>query len=462
MAVSNRDRIERALTLLSTGLDPFIENALSDRVPAGKDWALVLAAKDAGNGTSRAYDRTDVQNQLRVLTESLAPGWLPFDNHLSRAEKSLASELREVRNQWAHQKPFSADDTYRALDTAERLLRATNAVAQADEVRATRVDLQRREFETEVARTTRARTSLPGLEAQGLPAWSDVLTPHPDIAAGRYAASEFAADLHEVAEGRGDAEYSDPVEFFRRTFLTEGLGQLLARATARIAGDTAADPVINLQTNFGGGKTHSMLAVWHLVSGHPAGDYPQEIQELLAGIDISGWDKTVRRVALVGNEIPTGQPMSKSDGTQVNTLWGELAWQLGGRQAYNLLAQADATASNPGALLKGLLARYSPCVILIDEWVAYARGLYARRPVRRNVRDPIHFCPDAHRSRLGDPGCAAARIGASLRRPAGGRRSRRLGSRNWRRARAASIGPVAKRRRPDIIRVAACILAGVF
>jgi len=378
MATSNRDRIERALTLLSTGLDPFIENALSDRVPAGKDWTLVLAAKDGVNGAARNYERTDVQNQLRVLTESLAQGWFPFDNHLSRAEKSLASELREVRNQWAHQKPFTADDTYRALDTAERLLRAANAVAQADEARATRVDLQRREFETEVARTTRARTTLPGLEAQGLPAWSDVLTPHQDIATGRYAASEFAADLHEVAEGRGDAEYSDPVEFFRRTFLTEGLRQLLARATARLSGDAAADPVINLQTNFGGGKTHSMLAVWHLVSGHPAGDYPQEIQELLAGTDISGWGKTVRRVALVGNEIPTGQPMRKPDGTEINTLWGELAWQLGGHEAFDLLAGSDATASNPGALLKELLARYSPCVILIDEWVAYARGLYAR------------------------------------------------------------------------------------
>jgi hypothetical protein len=70
--------------------------------------------------------------------------------------------------------------------------------------------------------------------------------------------------------------------------------------------------------------------------------------------------------------------MRKDDGTEVNTLWGELAWQLGGHDAYELVAGSDATASNPGAMLKDLLARYSPCVILIDEWVAYARGLYAR------------------------------------------------------------------------------------
>ena len=84
MATSNRDRVERALTLLST--DPFIENALSERVPAGKVWTLVLAAKDAGNGTTRTYERTDVQDQLRALTENLAPGWFPFDDHLSLTE----------------------------------------------------------------------------------------------------------------------------------------------------------------------------------------------------------------------------------------------------------------------------------------------------------------------------------------------------------------------------------------
>jgi predicted AAA+ superfamily ATPase len=376
VATSNRDRVERGLALLSEGVEPLIARALAAKVPAGHDWTVLLAAKDGVPG--KRYDPVDVQNQLRVLTETVLPGWFPFDDHLSRAEKSLASELREVRNQWAHQKPFSADDTYRALDTTERLLRAANAVPQADEVRSIRVDLQRREFENEVGKTTRARTSLPGLESQGLPAWSDVLTPHTDIASGRYAASEFAADLHEVAEGRAGAEYSDPVEFFRRTYLTEGLKQLLSRAAARLTGDRNADPVINLQTNFGGGKTHSMLSVWHLVSGRPASDYPQEIQDLLSGVDIAGWDKTVRRVALVGNEIPPGQPMKKADGTEVNTLWGELAWQLGGRQGYDLLAESDRTATNPGALLKELLATYAPCVILIDEWVAYARGLYVR------------------------------------------------------------------------------------
>jgi hypothetical protein len=393
MATSNRDRVGHVLELLSAGLDAFIARAVTERVPPDEDWTALLAAKDAGKGIGgKTYERSDVQNQLRMLTETVVPGWFPFDAYLSRAEKSLASELRDVRDKWAHQKSFSADDTYRALDTAERLLRAAGAVPQADETRSLRVDLQRREYDTEVARAARTHTAVTGFESQGLPAWRDVLTPHPDVAAGRYATSEFAADLHQVAFGNDDAtddagqEYRDPVEFFRRTYLTDGLKDLLRRAAARLSGDMAADPVINLQTNFGGGKTHSMLAVWHLVSGHPVASYPQDVQELLDGTAVAG-GKKVGRVALAGNEIAPNLPIRTEDGVEVNTLWGELAWQLGGRDAYDMLAEADRTGTNPGAALKRMLAAYSPCVILIDEWVAYARGLYTRDDLRGGTFD---------------------------------------------------------------------------
>jgi hypothetical protein len=133
--------------------------------------------------------------------------------------------------------------------------------------------------------------------------------------------------------------------------------------------------VINLQTNFGGGKTHSMLALWHVAAGLPVGQVPQETQELLTN---NGYIVTkVNRVAVVGNHFsPYGT--TKDDGTHVNTIWGELAWQLGGSEAYALVAKADADRTTPGAALHDLLAKYSPAVILIDEWVAYARSLVGR------------------------------------------------------------------------------------
>ena len=95
--------------------------------------------------------------------------------------------------------------------------------------------------------------------------WREVVTPHPDVASGRYQQAEFAADFWQVYKERATSEYGDPVEFFRRTFLAAGLKDLLVGPCADLAGQSA-DPVVELQTNFGGGKTHSMLALYHLFS----------------------------------------------------------------------------------------------------------------------------------------------------------------------------------------------------
>ena len=84
----------------------------------------------------------------------------------------------------------------------------------------------------------------------------------------------------------------------------------------------------------------------------------------------------VKRVVLVGNKISPGNPVKKDDGTLVHTLWGELAWQLGGRQAYEHVRADDEKATNPGDVLRDLFNNYGPCLVLIDEWVAYARQLH--------------------------------------------------------------------------------------
>ena len=162
--------------------------------------------------------------------------------------------------------PFSADDTYRALDTMERLLTAVDATAEADAVRKLRRDAQAAAFSAETRRAVQVVT---GVEGHGLKPWREVITPHKDVRDGNMRGAEFAADLYWVSKGEGSREYVEPVEFFRRTYLTDGLRELLAAATRRIGGDRNAPPVWNLQTNFGGGKTHSMLALYHLLSGTP-------------------------------------------------------------------------------------------------------------------------------------------------------------------------------------------------
>ncbi|WFR83891.1 Swt1 family HEPN domain-containing protein [Arthrobacter sp. Y-9] len=380
MAISNIDRIGNALDLLAAELGPFIARVLVPQLPAGvTDWTRILAAKDGIAG--KEYLSNDPQVQLRVLTEPLGALKYPFNGHLSRAEQNLASELRAVRDSWAHRKPFSADDTYRALDTTERLLRAIGAAGSADAVRKAKADVQRSAYAEETRRDTRAIAEMPALASTDLAPWREVLQPHSDIAANDFARAEFAADLHQVATGaESSVDYNDPVEFFHRTFLTEGLKTLLGIAARRISGDMNAAPVVNLQTAFGGGKTHSMLAVWHLFSGRQLSEFPQGVQDLVngLGLDTSVVATEVKKVAIVGNELSPGQPWEKPDGTVIRTIWGELAWQLGGPDGYAIVAEADRTGTNPGASLRTLIERHAPAVILIDEWVAYARGLYGQ------------------------------------------------------------------------------------
>jgi predicted AAA+ superfamily ATPase len=385
MAISNRDRIGRGFELLAAGLGPFVDEQMASAVPAGTDWVEVLRARDAQRqGSAKELSKTDPQVLLRVLTEE----WRVFKDRLSRAEQSFASELRDTRNRWAHNETFSADDTYRALDTAERLLTAVGAVGQADEVRRLRAEHQRAVFEAETRRLVRQQETGGTVASQGLKPWREVLAPHEDVATGNFSASEFAADLHMVAFGGDDQtvgrEYLDPVEFFRRTFLTEGLRDLLDRAVRRIGGDSNASPIINLQTNFGGGKTHSMLALWHLFSGMPVDSLPQEVQDVVAGRRVPA---RVRRVALVGTHLSPGETSTKVDGTAVQTLWGELAWQLGGPAAYAKVAAADVSRTNPGDVLRSLISEYAPCLILIDEWVAYARQLWGREDLPSGTFD---------------------------------------------------------------------------
>ena len=384
MATSNRERIDDGLAILAAGLLPFVDAVMGAAAPAGQDWVRLLQDRDnARQGTKHEYARDDPRFLLKVLTD----GRQAFRGKLSRAEQGFASELMAVGNLWAHGDKFDARSTYRALDTMELLLTAVGATDEAEQIRKLARDTRQAEFNAE---TRQAIQSVGGIAGSGLRPWREVIVPHKDVMHGNLRGAEFAADLYYVSIGEGSREYTDPVEFFRRTYLTEGLKDLLQRAARRVGGDSNASPVVNLQTNFGGGKTHSMLALWHLLSGSELSRYPDELQKLLAGHDIAKLGRSARRVALVGNHIAAGKGSVKARGTpyetHVKTLWGELAWQLGAarggdaeaRAAYEIVADADVTRSNPGAALGELIAVCAPCLILIDEWVAYARQLYGR------------------------------------------------------------------------------------
>ena len=130
--------------------------------------------------------------------------------------------------------------------------------------------------------------------------------------------------------------------------------------------------MIQLQTAFGGGKTHTMLAVYHLATAEaPASDLAG-IPPILDRARITAVP-SAQVVVLDGHILAPNMPQTRGRIT-VHTLWGELAWQLGKEDAYARIKEADTSGTSPGKeVLTQLLAAYAPCVILMDELVAYVR-----------------------------------------------------------------------------------------
>lgn len=201
--------------------------------------------------------------------------------------------------------------------------------------------------------------------------WREVARPHKDVLEGTFQQSDFAADISRVANGTATAEYQDAENFFARTYVTEGMKQLLVTVARRLNG-LGSDPVMELKTNFGGGKTHTLLAVYHLATYSGKSAELAGISDVLKAARVSDVPKA--KVAVIdGNALAPNQPMKK-DGLSIRTLWGQLAYQLLGADGYAKVAESDEAGTSPGkTILEGLLKEAGPCVILMDELVAYYR-----------------------------------------------------------------------------------------
>lgn len=374
MALSNRQRVEQALDLLNKALRPYVEREMKSVYGAAKwEQQAVLALGDRPLLKAGNWDTT------ALLSVVIGEWQNVFRRNLGSTERSIVGEMREVRNRWAHQEVFSTDDTYRVFDNVHRLLHAIGA-KEAVDLERQKQELLRLRFEEQAKKET-VKASVAPVESTaattlGLKPWREVITPHPDVHSGRYQQAEFAADLGQVHRNEGSDEYRDPVQFFQRTYITQGLKTLLSGALQRLSG-SGGDPVVELQTNFGGGKTHSMIALYHFFSGTDAGKL-RDIEPVLDDAKVTKLPKANRAV-LVGHELPLAEPQKKKDGTVVHTMWGDLAWQLLKKDGYELVAEADRKGVSPGsAALRDLFKLAEPCLVLIDEWVAHARQLLGK------------------------------------------------------------------------------------
>lgn len=391
MATTNHERVGRALSLLRDGIRPGLEKAWRSKL--GDDWLTQL------NGKLSIPDRDPNPDDLSFLLKGMEVTWNQFFRDVfGRSERSYVHLLRDARNEWAHNKRFSSSETYRILDFCEILLNAFQAKEQVEEVQALRKSLQRQVF-TEEARSEERKVASEASKGEpqaGLAPWREVVAPHPDVASGRFEQAEFAADLYQVLSGRAEEEYQDPVSFFARTYITDGLRDLIRIAARRLSGG-GGDPVIELQTSFGGGKTHSLIALYHLAAGVPIGrlaGVPEVLEE-----DHLDLPAKVNRAVFVGQMMSPSTVHTKDDGTEVRTIWGELAWQLGGREGYAMVAEDDVNATNPGSKLIDLFERFGPAPDP-DRRVGGVCPAVARQGRRdsapgRGLRWSVHLRPGA-------------------------------------------------------------------
>src|SRR6266851_5771748 len=351
----------------------------------GAHW-LHYASRAQGGSAGAALDEYG-------LLKTMIDNWREvFDEAFGRNEKhrvwNFTSMALEARNATSHLSvPIQDNEALRYLDAMHQLFTAAKAPA-GEVAELTRLyDEQRRSGlalpSGAAAEPALAPASLPisgeGEEKSGkaLRPWIEVALPHPDVLANRFKEADFAANLGAVAAGAISDDYATPESFFRITFLTEGLKRVLRGVLQRLAG-TDGDPVIGLQTAFGGGKTHTMLAAYHLANAENL-SLLEGVQPLAEGVGVSTW-RRAKIAVFVGSSEGPDVSLRLENGPKVYTPWGYIAWQIAGDAGLKLVAEAEAARTNPGSnLLVDVLKLAGPSIVLLDELVMFARQLPEER-----------------------------------------------------------------------------------
>ena len=278
-----------------------------------------------------------------------------------RDVRSAIGLITEARNKVAHPgaEDMSPGYALSRLHEIADILGQINAPEQKREVEAIRDTLL-----TSATPALEAKPKLPRRKAADLTPWRDVIRPNTDVIEGTFRKSEFAADLQEVFEGKAEsAEYGETDIFFNQTYITPGLRQLLVNTLKRLGGKSG-DPVIQLKTGFGGGKTHSLIALYHLVNGAnilrelpTEGEYARLREEIDDIMEEAEWEHGVPLNAnvsvLVGTYLSTTDADETTQGNPLNTLWGRMADQLGGQDAYDFIRKAALEGISPGGKAVG-------------------------------------------------------------------------------------------------------------
>lgn len=408
---SNKTRLGKMLELVGVGLPAYVEGSLEAHY--GQNWRQHAQFPDS---IARG-GRLDVQGLLRLFQNE----WRDvFSRQLGHNVRDAVTATNAGRNAWAHVAAGAdvpQDVTLRALLGAAELLEGIKA-PNARAARALADGLIGHMASRTATATAEATSSAPpvatsaepapaepkrptltlaskaagpaappaaqlglgfneGRKVGALEAWRFIAPPREDITAGRLTLDHFAANLAVVDREEVGGAYGDADEFFRSTHMTGGLKLVLESGASRLAHGVGPS-VIGLQTNFGGGKTHTMLALLHLARATDPLSL-QGVREILG--DGAGGLKGAKAVAFSGSDKGPDVPLIYAQGRPIRTIWGYLAYRLAGDEGLALIAGAEEAGTNPGgeALEKVLRATGGPALILLDEIVAYVKQLGGER-----------------------------------------------------------------------------------
>ena len=397
----NRDALHRAIDIYRDALRPFIIRCLR-RVPGTTVEGAI--ARSLPPHQANQFDQDLVLNKnnlesaidVNLFPSLIQKSWREAFSTEFREDKTIQSELwmiSKARNQVSHPgtRDLESEYTRTHLFLIADALGRINAREQKQAVEEIRDQLTTPSAVEENAGAAsqlgQADGGLSREQPANLKPWREVIRPNQDVAQGSYQQAEFAADLQQVHDGRAAPEhYGNPVDFFNHTYITPGIRTLLVNAMKRLTGK-GGDPVIQTKTGFGGGKTHSLIALYHLVKHidaltNPSDDKDskrtsKEIRGILeeAGVN-SDADVDAQIAVLDGTYLSTTDATkTKEKGDSLNTLWGQMAYQLGGQEGYDFVGEAARQGTAPGGnQLDQLFNHVGPSVILIDELVAYVRN----------------------------------------------------------------------------------------
>ena len=218
-----------------------------------------------------------------------------------------------------------------------------------------------------------------------LPTVFKTCVPREEILAGELSLDLFAAKLRLVVEGKAPHVYQDATTFFANTFATDGLKTLIAEVFGRLVGVSVGSPIIRLETSFGGGKTHDEIALWHIARNG------RGISGLERFADLNLIPSSPIQVAAIAclDLDPINGVYHGDSSITTYTLWGEIAYQIGGIAAYSLLKGSDEQRVSPGTVVLERIIQQEPTVIILDEIARHLRAAKATKVGNSDLAEQV-------------------------------------------------------------------------